>query len=481
MNPRRQRIALGFLLLFGFFARAAAYRSPLLDHHAWRQADTAAIARNFYRERFNILYPQIDWRGGQAAGYVETGLELPAFVVAAVSTVVGFHTETGRLLSSIAFLASCWLVWSFVGRRYGEGWGLVGAFFYAFGFPLVMFIEHAFMNEAALLCLSLATLVAAQRYLDRPSAGRLVALVAAPALLGTIKLPYLVIWAPLVGLFVERFGSGAWKRWELWLVAGVCLASAAAWYTHAHALGQATGLSFGLLDKTFDANVVFSWGFVKKIGVRLLKDHLGPLGLAATVAGTWFAWRRRRWCELFGVVGFIAYLLLVARGNMAHDYYQLPLMPIAPAVIVLGLSESASRWLAGAARGRREAVLAALLAVAALSTFVRLSSSHSWLDYGAEDVVLCNAAAAIGQPDDRAVIVGETDPKLLFCSDRKGWVLGGAESDVDHLRAAWRDGARLVFVLKSFTDPQVREFLNSTGTRVISSDVREVFQLRPVR
>jgi hypothetical protein len=37
--------------MFGFCARAATCKSPLLDHHAWRQADTASIARNFYRER----------------------------------------------------------------------------------------------------------------------------------------------------------------------------------------------------------------------------------------------------------------------------------------------------------------------------------------------------------------------------------------------------------------------------------------------
>jgi len=41
--------------------------SPFLDYHAWRQADTAAIARNFYHNGFNILYPQIDW-GGAGSG-----------------------------------------------------------------------------------------------------------------------------------------------------------------------------------------------------------------------------------------------------------------------------------------------------------------------------------------------------------------------------------------------------------------------------
>ena len=37
--------------------------APVLGHHSWRQADTAAMARNFVEERFNILYPAIDWRG----------------------------------------------------------------------------------------------------------------------------------------------------------------------------------------------------------------------------------------------------------------------------------------------------------------------------------------------------------------------------------------------------------------------------------
>ena len=83
-------IIVGFVLLFGFCARAATYKSPLLDHHAWRQSDTASIARNFYRDRLNVLYPQIDQRGSQEFGYVETGLELFAFIVALLAKLVGF-------------------------------------------------------------------------------------------------------------------------------------------------------------------------------------------------------------------------------------------------------------------------------------------------------------------------------------------------------------------------------------------------------
>jgi hypothetical protein len=36
---------------------------PVLGWHSWRQSDTASIARNFYENGFNILYPQVNWAG----------------------------------------------------------------------------------------------------------------------------------------------------------------------------------------------------------------------------------------------------------------------------------------------------------------------------------------------------------------------------------------------------------------------------------
>ena len=108
-------------LVAGFAARIASFKSPLLDHHSWRQADTAAIARNFHRERFNPFYPQVDQRGAQQSGYVETGLELFAFTVAALSKLAGFHHETGRVLNSLLFLGSASFLFLF--RVFGESSG----------------------------------------------------------------------------------------------------------------------------------------------------------------------------------------------------------------------------------------------------------------------------------------------------------------------------------------------------------------------
>ena len=88
------------------------------------------------------------------------------------------------------------------------------------------------------------------------------------------------------------------KRWELWLVTAVSLVVAVAWQRHAHALGQMTGFSFGLADKLFDAELMFSGKYPVKIVERLFKDILGPVGFVGMAAGLWLAFRARRWCEL---------------------------------------------------------------------------------------------------------------------------------------------------------------------------------------
>src|SRR3989338_11713525 len=42
--------------------------TPLADLHSWRQADTAAVARNFARDRFDLLHPRYDDLSGRESG-----------------------------------------------------------------------------------------------------------------------------------------------------------------------------------------------------------------------------------------------------------------------------------------------------------------------------------------------------------------------------------------------------------------------------
>jgi hypothetical protein len=456
------RVILSFVLLFGFCGRAATYKSPLLDHHAWRQADTASIARNFYRERLNILYPQIDQRGSRLTGEVETGLELFAFSVAVIAKAVGFHPESGRLLSSLLFVASALLVWTFVKRRYGARVGMVATFLYAFGYPLMLFMERAFMNEALLVCLSLVCLVAAQSYVASRRVLPVLVLVIASALVAAVKLPYLIVWAPIFGLFIEAEGIRAWRCIPLWLMMAVDLAAAGLWYQHAHQLGLATGLSFGMTDKLFDADTVFRWAFLTNIAKRLFKDVLGPVGCLGACAGLWFCSRERRWMEILGVCGFIAYLVIVAVGNDVHDYYQLAIIPTASSLVPVGLVRLVDS--VPARRRQRRALLAAAMAFAFVASFVRSASANSWYEYPQSELVLCREVSALTSPSDRIVMLGTGDPRFLFCADRRGWLFPAGESTEPNLRRAWEEGARVVIVDRSLADEAVKRFLDEHAT-----------------
>jgi hypothetical protein len=74
-------------------------------------------------------------------------------------------------------------------------------------------------------------------------------------------------------------------------------------------------------------------------------------------------------------------------------------------------------------------------------------------------------------------MLGTSDPKWLFCMDRKGWAIPAA-TDVASLRDAWTAGARLVVVPRMLDGGNVREFLSEHGTTVLSTLDAELVRLR---
>ena len=76
----RGALALAAILLLGIGLRLLYITSPLLDAHRWRQIDTAVMARYFYEDSLNPLYPQVNWGG--ARGYVESEFPLVPFIAA---------------------------------------------------------------------------------------------------------------------------------------------------------------------------------------------------------------------------------------------------------------------------------------------------------------------------------------------------------------------------------------------------------------
>jgi 4-amino-4-deoxy-L-arabinose transferase-like glycosyltransferase len=380
MTPAQRTICLLAIVTFGFIGRAATTAVPIFDHHSWRQADTAMIARNFAASRLNPLYPQVDHRGALPVGYVATGLELQAWLVALISKATGFAPQIGRLLSALWFVGSVLLVFALTRGRYGDAPALAAAFSYSFGFPLVLFIERAFLNEALLLCLSFAVLVAVCRRTRGAGSSRLLLACAGMACIGAVKPTFLIVAAGVFALYVERDGWRGLLRVEPYTTVACGILAASLWLLWASSLGRATGLTFGLTDKLFDAAVLFDHGYWVKVTRRLVKDLFGPIGIIAAALGIVAAWRARCLMEIALVLGGLVYLIVVTPGNYHHDYYQIPLVTGMTILAGVGLTQGLDnlRWFRTRTPQAQLIIRVIAFWLLPITTLVRSVSPHNW-------------------------------------------------------------------------------------------------------
>src|SRR5690349_11333718 len=100
------RLALVLILALGAALRLYHVTAPFLDAHAWRQLDTAAMARNFYDGPFFPLDPRVDWGG--RSGYLEAEFPLIPAIIAVLYRLFGLHEILGRLVIIASSLALIW-------------------------------------------------------------------------------------------------------------------------------------------------------------------------------------------------------------------------------------------------------------------------------------------------------------------------------------------------------------------------------------
>lgn len=508
----RAGLALAAILLLGIGLRLLYITSPLLDAHRWRQIDTAVMARYFYEDSLNPLYPQVNWGGPR--GYVESELPLVPFLAALLYHVFGPDDVWGRV-TSVAFSAGLILfVYLLVRDIRGRPAGRAAAFLVAVS-PGAVYYGRTFMPDTAMLCLSVGALLGFVRYLEsgRPRALAWGSVALAFAIL--VKLPAVLVLVPIAAAAWQARGRAALADRRLWLAIVLPLAAAAAWYTHAYFIFRETGLTYGILAhpaRTYPEVIapgpwpdVFSkWSslalltdgeFYRELLHRIVRLHLTPIGLALALVGllTW----RGRWSLLPAawLAAMAAFILVAGEGHIAHDYYQLPLVVIGGmyfAVVAAPLFDG--KWIRrriGAGWWAPAAAAAVVTAMAALMFFesavIRTHFRPSRLD---TDMRRAGEAIdrAVADSDALLVVVddyGVTSPVLLYLANKRGWSFGPADlapPTVDWLRrlgagyfatTEWNRLERRNPVLASYLSRHRRVPLEGEPAQTVLIDLRQ--------
>ena len=355
----RSKWMLILIVLAAFVVRLIQIDQPFIDPWSWRQSDVAAIARNFFENGFHFTRPQIDWAGNEA-GYVGTEFPILPFVAALFYKVLGVQEWIGRIQGVVFFAAALPFFFLLVRRIFGEVVAAWATFFYAFA-PLSIVASRAFMPDVPSLSLAIAGMYFFLRWREEDRFRWLILSAALISLALLIKLPTALIGAPLLYLAVSRSSdqggavykppsedggletaapckdkdgdleiAAPWKstfvRWELWLFAAITLVPSAVWYWHAHRIAEKFypyhffgGGGFRIMD------AAWYWKIAQQTALSSLTLPLFALAIIGL-----FVAPRGKYARLFHwwLGAMVAFVFFVGWGNR-HQWYQLPLVPIA--------------------------------------------------------------------------------------------------------------------------------------------------------
>jgi 4-amino-4-deoxy-L-arabinose transferase-like glycosyltransferase len=430
-----------FIVVAALVVRLIGIEQPFIDPWSWRQSDVAAIARNFFENGFHFGRPQIDWAGNER-GFVGTEFPVLPFVAAVFYKSAGTQEWIGRVQGVLLFVAALPFFFGLVRRIFGAVVALWATFFYAFA-PLSIAASRAFIPDVPSLSLAIIGTYFFLRWLEEDRFKWLLSSALLVSLALLIKLPMAIIGAPLLYLASRREmlphvpdvqkhvpPKKALVRWELWFFAAVALIPSAIWYWHAYRIAE-----------RFYPHHFFGAGGFRIMGVgwyweivRLTVFSSLTLTLfALAVFGGLIAPRGRHTRLFHWWLGAMLLFIVVAGYGNRHQWYQLPLVPIASV-----FAGCACGWFA-----TRTAIPRPLLALGAMLLVASFAIS-SWFCaeplYRPAAAALRNLGLELSEATtSNALIIAATDgdPTVFYYAHRKGWhFLGDGVYDGNPLESA---------------------------------------------
>ncbi len=400
------------LSIFAVAARLILIDQPYIDNWSWRQSDVAAIARNFEQNSFHFAYPQIDW-AGDAPGYVGTEFPILPFVAAICYKFAGVHEWIGRAQAVVFFAASLPFFFLFVREIFDRTVALWATFFYSFA-PLNVFAGRSFMPDVPSLSLALIGLYFFLRWIDNEKPTLYLAAAITTSLALLIKLPSVVIAAPIFVLAWQKWRWNFLGRPALWFFAAITILPSVAWYWHAHQIAE-----------RFYPHHFFGEGGIRieniswyrGILARIATSNLTPILSILAIIGL-FVTPREKYARVFHcwLAAMILFIIVAGYGNR-HQWYQLPLVPITAA-----LAGTACAFMQSKLVVSRSAMVSLFLVVA--SSFAILAYLYVRPLYGSSAQQLRDAGLELRKSTagNSLIVAADTgDPTIFYYAERHGW------------------------------------------------------------
>lgn len=419
--------------IIALFIGVRTYRlnAPLADWHSWRQADTAAVARNFIQEKFDLLYPQSDslWALSEHQlpnpnRYFMNEFPLYNATVAVIYQYFGINHVYGRVVSIATSTLGAIYLFLLVKKLLGFNYAFTSLLYYSL-LPFNIYYNRVFMPDPTFAAFSIITLYYTVCWAESDKA-RHGLLMSLTFVIASLVKPYAVFMLiPMTYWVLRSRGLRVLRSFWTYLYLALAITPLLLWRYHLSLHPEASFASTWLLN---GGNIRFKGAFFR----WLIFDRLNRLifatgGFVLFIAGL-FSSHLKKNTSLFFVwtLAILAYFTVFAKGNVNHDYYQLPI--VAPGVV---LSVIGATSLINLGKNMLQKIINSSF-VAAL--FI-LSLAFGWFEvrgfFNINNPAIVEAGQAVDRllPKDALVIAPYGgDPAFLYQTNRSGWPVGG---DID--------------------------------------------------
>lgn len=441
LNKHRTKITLVLLLLIlvvGFLVRLYKFSGPIADWHSWRQADTSSVSRNYVNKGFDLLHPTYDDLSNVPSGKYDNPkgyrfVEFPIYNVfqAGLFTTFGRLTleEWGRLVTIFFSLFSAVFLYFIVKKRHGLVAGIMSAFFFVF-LPFNIYFSRTILPDPLMVTFILGGIYFFDQWLTQnskletqnlKSTSRSIALF----ILALVFTSAAFLIKPFAGFFMlpmlviafERYGLNLFKKWQLWIFAVIAILPFGLWRIWMQQYPEGIPQSWWLFN---GSNIrfkgaFFQWLFAQRLGEMIL----GYWGMVIFGLGLVFAKKKNYLFFISFLISSLVYFVVVATGNVQHDYYQIAIIP--SIAIFLGIGSAFLINPAAEIISRNKTI--PLLVVSVLFMF-----AFSWFTirdfYNINNPSLIVAGEAIDRltPKNAKVIANYNgDTTFLYQTKRNGW------------------------------------------------------------
>ncbi|MBL8135514.1 MAG: glycosyltransferase family 39 protein [Acidobacteria bacterium] len=344
-SPRRAPaidVGLIAVLATAVGARLWYLDTALIDAHSWRQITNADIARHFMTT-LDLFHPQVSWGGRDGV----VGMEFPLlqWLTGLLWRVTGESAVVARLVALSFSLAGVVCLYGLGERLLGRAGGLAAAALMAVA-PSTVFFGRSFLSDTPMLTFMIAAVWAWDVYFERASRRRLILAATLTALAALVKLPAILVLAPIVGAAWRHRQLAALTDRGAWLGGVVAVALVAAWYWHADRIYLETGLTQAVFrpSGTYPPDIAPGVQFTsvshwatrarlldletwRELADRFWQLHLTAFGAAGVLLGLWRAPRATRApIDLWLLAGLVLFVVAL-EGQYWHEFHQLPLLP----------------------------------------------------------------------------------------------------------------------------------------------------------